>query len=740
MTGPRPRPAEAVTGPSVSGGRVDAYDKVTGRTRYTGDLTRPGLLHAALATATAGRGRVVETDTRAARAVPGVRLVLTRLDGEAVRSPGHPAAGAGYGFQSFQPLLDDRVAYRGQPLALVVADTPAAAAEAAGLVRAVYAAQPVAVTLDAVGAETVAQAEALAEPRFADVSTGDAEGVFTRSPVRVDAVFDFAPQHHVPMELPATMAEWHGDRLVVHESTQNTGAVRHGLARQLGIEPSRIDVVSHEVGGSFGQKTWLQSHLAPLAVAARRLGRPVRFVMPRSQTFHATTFRPASRHRLRVGADRSGRLTAVVHEARQQTSRHDLFPADFLTVTSRLYGVRHFHGVQLLTRTDVQTPGFMRAPFEHAAVFALETAVDEIAHATGRDPVALRLANDTATDPVTGLPFSSRHLAECLRRGAARFGWAARSPRPGSTRAADGSLVGWGVAAGAYRASTAPGVARLTAHASGHLTVDVTGHEMGQGLRTAVTRAVAGDLGVPADRVRTVLGDTRGVPQHLTAGSWGTATALTAVHAALRVLRARLGAPGTGPVDLAAAVAAAGRPAVAAEAFTRGPGQPAEAGDRLRAGAAAPAGPVYPEFSAFSFVAHFAEVRVAAATGRVRVPRVVSVVDCGRVASPVTAAGQVRGGVVWGVGAALREGNVPDPVFGGFVHTDLAEYAVPVNADIGRVDVEFVDEPDVRLNAPGVKGLGEVAFVGVAAAVGNAVHHATGRRLRRLPIRREDLL
>ncbi|MFH9401062.1 xanthine dehydrogenase family protein molybdopterin-binding subunit [Streptomyces sp. NPDC017638] len=729
-----------MTGPPASPGRVDAYDKVTGRARYTADLTRPGLLHAALSTATAGRGRVVEVDASAARAVPGVRLVLTRLDGDEVRSPGYPAGDGGYGFQSLQPLLDDRVAYRGQPLALVVADTPAAAAEAAGLVRAGYATEPVAVTLDAAGAETVAQAEALPQPRFADVSTGDAEAVFARSPVRVDAVFDFAPQHHVPMELPASLAEWRGDRLIVHESTQNTGAVRHGLARQLGIEPSRIDVVSPHVGGSFGQKTWLPSHLAPLAVAARRLGRPVRFVMSRSQTFHAMTFRPASRHRLRVGADRSGRLTAVVHEARQQTSRHDLFPADFLTVTSRLYGVRHFRGIQRLTRTDVQTPGFMRAPFEHVAVFALETAVDEIACATGRDPVALRLANDTATDPVTGLPFSSRHLAACLRRGAARFGWAARSARPGSMRAADGSLVGWGVAAGAYRASMAPAVARLTADAGGRVTVDVTGHEMGQGLRTAVTRAVADGLGVPADRVRAVLGDTRGVPQHLTAGSWGTATALTAVHAALRALRARLGAPERGPLDVAAAVSATGRSVVEAEARTRAPGQSTEADERMRAGASAPAGPGYPGFSAFSFAAHFAEVRVEAATGRVRVPRVVSVVDCGRVASPVTAAGQVRGGVVWGVGAALREGNAPDPGFGGFVHTDLAEYVVPVSADIGRIDVDFVDEPDFRLNAPGVKGLGEVAFVGVAAALGNAVHHATGRRLRRLPIRREDLL
>ncbi|MEU3985771.1 xanthine dehydrogenase family protein molybdopterin-binding subunit [Streptomyces sp. NPDC026672] len=726
--------------PPASEGRVDAYEKVTGRARYTADRTRPGLLHAALSTATVGRGRVVGVDTSAARAVPGVHLVLTRLDRAEVRPPGFPGGDGGYGFQSFQPLLDDRVAYRGQPVALVVADSPLAAEEAAALVDVVHQGEPVAVTLDGEGAETVAQARALEHPRFADISLGDAEAVFARSQVRVDAVFDFEPQHHVPMELPATMVEWRGATLVVHESTQNTSAVQHGLARQLGIEPDRVEVVSHQVGGSFGQKTWLQSHLAPMAVAARRLGRPVRLVMPRSQTFHATTFRPASRHRLRVGADRAGRLTSIVHEARQQTSRHDLFGADFLSITSRLYGVRHYRGVQRLTRTDVQTPGFMRAPFEHAAAFALESAVDEIAYATGRDPVELRLDNDTATDPVTGRPFSSRHLAECLRRGAARFGWAARTAAPGSMRTPDGSLVGWGVAAGAYRASAAPAAARLTARASGRITANVTGHEMGQGLRTAVARAVAADLGIATGRVRTVLGDTRGVPQHLTAGSWGTASALTAVHAALRELRARLGVPAGGPVDLAAAVAATGRREIEVETLTPAPGQSAEATARMRNGASAPAGPVYPEFSAFSFIAHFAEVRVDAATARVTVPRVVSVVDCGRVASPVTAAGQVRGGVVWGVGAALREGSEPDPRFGGFVTTDLAEYVVPVNSDIGRIDVEFIDEPDFRLNAPGVKGVGEVAFVGAAAAIANAVHHATGRRPRKLPIRCEDLL
>ncbi|MEU7042046.1 xanthine dehydrogenase family protein molybdopterin-binding subunit [Streptomyces varsoviensis] len=744
MSAPTGRGSDARSGP---GGapvpRVDAYEKVTGATRYAADRTPPGLAHAALAVATVGRGRVARVETAAARAVAGVLLVVTRFEEHELRPAGYRLSG-GYGFQSLQPLLDDRIAYRGQPIALVVAETPVAAVEAAALVEARYEAAPaVAVTLDAAGAETVGQAAALPQPMFADIAMGDADAAFAGSPVRLDAEYDIGAQHQVPMELLGTVVEWRGDDLVVHECTQNSGAVRHGLARQLGIAPARVRVVSPQVGGGFGQKTWLQSHVGPLAVAARRLGRPVKLVVDRTQTFHGSTFRPASRHRLRLGADRSGLLTALVHETRQQTSRHDLFASDFTSVTARLYGIGDFRGHQRLTRTDVQTPGFMRAPFEHAAVFALESAVDEIACATGRDPVALRLANDTGTDPVTGRPFSSRHLAACLRRGAELFGWAARTPRPGTMRAADGTLVGWGVAAGAYRASAGPAVARLRLAADGRIAVEVSGHEMGQGLRTAIARTVALDLGIAADGVRVGVGDTGEVPQHLTAGSWGTATALPAVHAALRRLRSCLGAPDEGPLDTVAAAAeraAAGRPEAVVEAVSLPPGQSARAVDRLRAGLPTPAGPEYPGFSAFSFIAHFVEVRVEPAIGRVRVPRVVSVVDCGRVASPVTAAGQIRGGVVWGIGAALRERGEPEPRHGGFHHADLAEYLVPVNADVGRVDVDFVDVPDPLVNPLGVKGCGEVALVGVAPAIANAIHHATGRRHRALPIRVEDVL
>ncbi|TMK47176.1 MAG: xanthine dehydrogenase family protein molybdopterin-binding subunit, partial [Actinobacteria bacterium] len=637
-----------------------------------------------------------------------------------------------------QPLLGDHIAYRGQPIALVVADTQVAATEAANLVRARYEVEPVAVDLDDEGAATVRQQEAM--PFLADIALGDAEAAFARSEVRIDQTYEHPKQHAVPMELLGSVVEWRGETLVVHEGTQNAGAVRNGLARQLGIDAANVEVISPYTGGGFGQKNSLQPHIGPLAIAAHRLGRPVKFVMTRPQTFHQGSFRPASRHRIRLGADRSGRLAAAIHEVDQQTSRHDLFPALYTETTYHLYGVPNYSGPQRLVRTDVQTPGYVRGAHESPAVFAFEVAIDELACATRQDPVALRLANDTGTDPVTGQPFSSRHMAECLRRGADRFGWAGRNPQPGSMRADDGSQIGWGTAIGGYAAVTTPATAHLRASADGRINVEVDGHEMGQGIRSAITFLVADDLGVTPDVVTLGIGDTRVAPQHLTAGSWGTASALPAVHATLRKLRSRLGVADTKPFDVAAAVAATGRSTIEVEAITLAPGQTPEALDQARAGIVTIGGPVYPGFTSFSFIAHFAEVRIEATTRRIRVPRVVSVVDCGRVASPVTAASQVRGGVVWGLSGALREISEADKRFGGFFNATLEEYPISVNADIGQIEVDFIDEPDPLLNPLGVKGLGQLSMVGVIPAVVNAVYHATGQRFRRLPITIADLL
>jgi xanthine dehydrogenase YagR molybdenum-binding subunit len=318
------------------------------------------------------------------------------------------------------------------------------------LIDAKYAAEPFSVSLDAPGAETVNQADTPLKNFIPEVVAGDADRAFAEAAIKVDATFISPPQHQNPIELIATVAAWEGDKLTIRESTQNAEAIRHGVAAALGLKADQVEVISPFAGGGFGQKNSLQMPTVLAAVAARRLERPVKLVVPRGQLFHNASFRPANRQRIRLGADRSGRMVAAVHEVDAQTSRHDLFPAEFAAVSSRLYGFANFRGHERLVRSDVQTPGYMRAPFEHAACFAMECCVDELAYALGQDPVALRLANHTTVDPITNRPLSSRYLNECLQRGAERFGWNKRIIAPLSMHADDGSLIGWGVAAGAY--------------------------------------------------------------------------------------------------------------------------------------------------------------------------------------------------------------------------------------------------------------------------------------------------
>jgi xanthine dehydrogenase YagR molybdenum-binding subunit len=385
----------------------------------------------------------------------------------------------------------------------------------------------------------------------------------------------------------------------------------------------------------------------------------------------------------------------------------------------------------------------MRAPHPHPACFAFESAVDELAHKLGRDPVALRLANDTRVDPRTGHPFSSRFLNECLEEGARRFGWSKRSPAPGAMKAPDGTEIGWGVACGAYPSSMTPAVATLRIGADGSTRFAVSGHEMGQGIRTAIANVLLEGLAIDPDRLEIAIGDTTAAPQHMTAGSWGTAGAIPATIKAVARMKAAiaelLAARATNG-NLHQTLATVKRPFLEIEVSEVGPGQGADALESLRIGAYAVAGPEYPTFTTMSYIAHFVEVRIEPTTRRIRVPRVVSIADCGRVISPRTAASQVRGGVVWAISAALRERTEIDPRYGGYLNNDLADYVVAVNADIDSIDVGFIDQPDPLANSAGLKGLGEVAMVGASAAIANAVFHATGKRLREMPIRIENLL
>ena len=385
----------------------------------------------------------------------------------------------------------------------------------------------------------------------------------------------------------------------------------------------------------------------------------------------------------------------------------------------------------------------MRAPHEHPACFAFESAVDELAYKMGQDPLEFRIANDTKIDPQSGQPLSSRFLKECLTEGARRFGWERRSQAPGSMTGADGTQIGWGVACGTYPSVVTPAVATLRIGADGSTRFATSGHEMGQGMRNAIAAVLIDELRIDPARLEILIGDTSHAPQHLTAGSWGTASSVPVAAEAVVRMRAAVAELLAGRKvagNLHRQLAVVRRPFLQVEVSRLGPGQKPAALDALREGRYAIFGPNFPGFTTRSYIAHFVEVHIEPSTRRIRMPRAVSIADCGRVVSPRTAASQVHGGVVWAFGAALRETGEVDPRYGGVLNNDLADYVVPVNADIGEIDVGFINEPDPLANAIGVKGLGEVAMVGASAAIANAVFHATGKRIRKLPIRIEDLL
>lgn len=725
--------------------RFGARGKVTGSTRFGADHAPPGLAYAMVVTSTVGKGRVKRIDTSAAERTTGVLLALTHETMDRLQPPGFFFVhGDGTGFQSIAVMQDDRIFYRGQPIALIVAESLEAANEAAALVQAEYEEEPFSVTLDAPGVETVRQAQAI--PMFADPKAGNAdEAMDDPSLVTVDFEFTGPPNHHNPIELLATVAEWEDGMLTVHESTQGAEGIRFGLSHQLGIDPANVRVISPYAGGAFGQKIATGSHTVFAAVAARRLNRPVKIVLPRKQTFYDAPFRPATKQRVKLAADSTGRMVAAIHEMWQQTSKWDLFPVFGSETTSRFYNIQNFRGTNYLVQTDAQTTGFMRAPYEHIGSFALESAVDELSYKLGIDPIALRLMNDTQTDPMTGKPFSSRHVKECLTRGASLFGWEKRNPAPRSMRAPNGDLLGWGVAIGAYAASVSPAAARVSFNRDGTVAVRVSGHEMGQGLRSAVALVAAEKLGVDPAAIQITCGDTSAPPQHITAGSWGTASACSMIDDACNKLREKIVALNGGErstidaLSMKTLLERCELDFIEADAQSVAGALTQQAFDRASQGRLIFAGPDFGDFVTFSFVAQFIEVAIDPDTFQVRVPRAVSVVDCGKVVSLRTARSQAFGGLVWGLSACLREATDVDTRFGGFLNTNIAEYHIPVNADIGEFTVDFINEPDLKFNSVGAKGMGEVAMCGVAAAIANAIYHATGRRFRSIPIRLDDL-
>jgi xanthine dehydrogenase YagR molybdenum-binding subunit len=712
--------------------RFDARDKVLGRTPFTADVHLPGLLFAMTVPATIAHGKTLTVAIEAAIQVPGVVRVLTARD--FAPPVAAPVDDKNVLAVATMPTIVSEIAYRGAPIALVVAESLEAAIQGAEAIRAQYAESPSTPLITSDGSVKEER-----EP----VTAGDAQAEMKRAETVVAAEYESPAQHHNPMELLATTAIWSGGRLTIYDATQGAQLVKVTVARALGLDPAIIDVKCGYVGGGFGQKSAAQRQSAIVARAAMLLGRPVKLVMPRGQIFHTATFRPVSRHRIKIGADAAGKMIAVEYDADHQQSRTGRFPPDYHESQPQMYGIADYHGTSANIRIDTQDPGYMRAPHPHPASFAFEGAVDELAYKLGKDPVAFRLAHDTMTDPLTGHPLSSRFLNECIAEGAERFGWNKRRPEPGSTVLPDGTLVGFGVGCGAYPAITSANIATLRIAADGTTRYAAAGHEMGQGIRNVIAAILLRELAINPDKIDIVLGDTTAVPQHVTAGSWGTASAIPVAEAAAAKMKATLAellADRQISGNLHQQLARVRRPYLQIEVSSLAPGQDSKAFQQMRDTGFAAAGPAYPRFTSFSYIAHFAEVRFNPRTGRVWVPRVVSVADCGRVISPRTATSQVRGGVIWAIGAALREETDVDPRFGGWLNNSLADYPVPVQSDIGDIDVLLLDRPDPILNATGAKGLGEVAMVGAAGAVGNGLFHATGKRLRKMPIRLENMV
>ncbi|CAO4141514.1 xanthine dehydrogenase family protein molybdopterin-binding subunit [Methylorubrum aminovorans] len=739
--------------------RIEGRAKVTGAAIYASDLRAGVVAHAALVTSTIACGRITGFDQSTADTVPGLLRIFTHLDfAGAIAAVPHLMAG-GYVNSAHRPLASDRVAYAGQIVALVVGRTPEAAARAASLLQVRYEPEPAAGTFDEPGAETVRLADL--KPGHEDIAKGDPGLAWATSAVLVDARYETPIQHHNPIELFTTRCAWEGNCLTVHEPTRYVGAVQHGLAAQLGMDPAKIRVVSGLLGGHFGSKFALSQHTALVALAAKRLGCPVSLVPTRRQCFTIANYRPESRHHIRLAADRNGHFTALMHEAEVITSRFDPFAMEGAEVTASLYACPAIRTQERAVRVDRNTPGPMRAPPEVPYLFALESAVDEAAWHLGLDPIELRRRNDTATDPVTGKPFSTRPLMACFDEAAAAFGWERRLHEPGSLR--DGSwLVGLGCAASVRPVKIAAATMRIRITADDTAEVATAHHEIGNGITTLLAMGVADQLGVPVERVSVHLGDTALPPAGISGGSSTTTSLMNALvlgcdqlrrqvsHAltepgrsfeehdptSLGFAQGRFMAPDGRRLRLAEAVQLIDPTGIETLAEFVPEGSKPDALRTLRNGHIGLT--VGGDTLKWAFGAQFAEVRIHAETGEIRVLRLTGAFAAGRILNPLTARSQLTGGMIWGLGSALLEETVLDGAT--YRNPDLAEYLVPTAADVDMVEALLVPDPDATVNPLAVKGLGELGIIGVNAAIANAVHHATGRRIRSLPIRIEDMV
>jgi len=733
--------------------RVDGPLKVTGKAQYASDFHFPGLLYGVPVEATIANGKVVKLDTAAAEKMPNVRAIFHRGNiGKIFRSVPGPAF-EGISDERRPPFEDDIVRYYGQFVALAVADTFEAARAAADAVRVTYAKEKPNVDTDLKADDepdtvptTFAPAARLQSKR------GDAEGAFASAPVKLDQTYVTPTETHNPLELHATTAVWEDSKLTLYESTQSIFNTRNVLAQMFGLPVENVRVVTKFLGSGFGGKLWPWTH-CPLAVAAaKQLGKPVKVVVSRKMMFQTVGHRPRTQQRVRLGATQDGKLVSLQHDYVFHHAILDDYHEDCGESTSFLYSVPNLRVAFGRARRNVGSPTSMRGPGAVPGVYATESALNELAQQLKMDPVKLRVLNEPKMNEAQGIPFSSRHMLECFEMGAEKFGWSRRTPEVGSMKR-DGLILGWGMAGCTWFSARFPAEASVQLRDDGTVRVACGTQDIGTGTYTNLAQIASQKIGVPLDRVEAALGDTILAPGPISGGSLTTSSVIPAVIAAAdnaigSLLNIATSTPGS-PFekrkrdDLALE---GGKVFVKAD----GPGSGVPFADILRRGnlrlvtgngkSEATFGKPNPKVSTNSYGAHFVEVTWQPEIARLRISRVVSVIDAGRILNPLAGRNQIEGAVVMGIGMALFEQTHYDPQTGAPINSNLADYVMTVNADAPPIEVHFLDYPDKEVNELGARGIGEIGLAGIAAAITDAVHHATGVRVRELPVEIEDLL
>ncbi|HVY90350.1 MAG TPA: xanthine dehydrogenase family protein molybdopterin-binding subunit [Hyphomonadaceae bacterium] len=731
--------------------RIDGRAKVTGDARYAADFNQRDQLYGVIVGTTIGLGRIVDIAATEVEGMPGVVAVITHRNAPRLPYTPHkiyidPAYG-----ERLHVLQDDQVRFFGQPAAVVVAGTLDQAEHAATALRISY--ESVRPVVDLADPKTEAVVpEAAKDPVGliqADTSRGGAETAFAQAAATVDARYEIARENHNPMEPHATVAAWDNGRLTLWSKTQFVVNEQAEIAAVFGIPVENVQVICPFIGGGFGTSLRTWPHVTLAALAALQVGRPVKLALTRKQMFFTTGHRPRTVQRIRMGADGGGKLTALLHEGTGETSRYEQFIEALTSPTTFMYSCPNVSTHYRVKALDTGTPNHMRGPGEASGIFALECAMDELSYALDIDPIELRRRNEPAIDEGENKPFSSRSLLQCYDLAAARFGWSRREPKPRSMR--DGRLlIGMGTASACYPAFHAPSSARVRLTIEGLAEVEVAASDMGPGTYTSMTQVAADALGLSVEQVRFRLGRSDYPPAPSHGGSWTMASVGSAIRAACLAVQeeaARHAASDPqspfqrmGPTELLWTEGRLhrrddGATSMSYRDIVAGAGAPIVAeGSAQRDPKAAK------HYSMHAFGAIFAEVAIDPDIGTIRVRRAVGAYGIGRVVNPRLASSQCSGGMIGGIGMALMERTVLDNRDGRPVNAHMADYLMPVNLDIPEIDVQFVDEHDPYVNPLGVKGLGEIALIGMAPAIANAVFHASGKRVRTLPIRIEDVL